>query len=185
MIEVVDLIFIIDVIALFVLLVGVLWSVAVPEKSIWPPPSKRSWQHTSTWILFYLVFGLNSLLIVFDWNTWMFDDPLRFIVGAPFIIIGSLLLIWGIHTLGVKNTSGLSDGFVYDGPYRFTRNPQYLGDMMLFVGLSIVSNSFMLWITHVLLIIIFTITPLAEEDWLKDQYGDTYRSYFEGTSRFL
>ena len=178
-------IFIVDVIALLVLLVGIVWSVAVPARRIWPPPSKRSWQYLSTWFLFYLVLSLNTLLLVLDWNTWVFDDPNRFIIGIPLAVIGTLLLVSGVRTLGIRNTSGLSDGFIIDGPYRFTRNPQYLGDMMLFIGLSIMANSLMLWLAHALLILVFSITPLAEEDWLKDQYGDSYRSYFEGTSRFL
>ena len=182
---IVELIFIVDVVALFVLLIGAIWSVAVPNKRIWPPPSKRTWQHLSTWFLFYLVFSLNTLLMVLDWNSWLFDDPLRLIIGIPLALIGTFLLIWGVRTLGARNTSGLSDGFIREGPYRFTRNPQYLGDMMLFVGLSILANSLVLWVAHILLILVFAITPLAEEDWLKDQYGDVYRSYFEGTSRFL
>jgi protein-S-isoprenylcysteine O-methyltransferase Ste14 len=185
MIDYVVLIFIIDMFALLVLLIGIIWSVAVPKKRIWPPPSKRTWQYATSWTLFYLVFGLNTFLMVFDWNTWFFNYPLRFTVGIPFALIGSSLLIWAIRTLGTRNTSGISDGFIKDGPYRFTRNPQYLGDMLLFIGLSIMVNSLYLWVTHILLILVFIITPLAEEVWLEDQYGDSYRNYLESTSRFL
>jgi protein-S-isoprenylcysteine O-methyltransferase Ste14 len=185
MVEVVRLIFTIDVIVLFVMLFGVIWSVAVHINRIWPPPSRHSWQHLISWILFYIVFGSNVLLIVLEWNTWMFSGFERFIIGIPLIVLGSLLLYWGIRTLGTSNTSGMSDGFVKSGPYRFTRNPQYLGDMVLFFGLSILSNSLHLWITHILLIVVFTVTTLAEEIWLEEQYGEGYRRYFEGTSRFL
>lgn len=115
----------------------------------------------------------------------MFLNPLRFILGIPLSIIGVSLLIWGIRTLGLINTSGISDGFIKKGPYRFTRNPQYLGDMLLFLGLSIMANSLFLWITHILLILVFTITPLAEEDWLRKQYGDAYQSYLKDIARFL
>lgn len=185
MIEFVEVIFAVDLIVLFVMLTGALWSVAVPHKRIWPPPSKGTWQYYLSWSSFYLVFGLNTLLIVFDWNTWVMDSPLRFILGVPLILIGSLLVIWGIRTLGARATSGLVEKFVKDGPYRFTRNPQYLGDIVFYIGLSIVTNSLYLWITHILLIINFLITPISEEDWLLDQYGDPYREYLEGTSRFL
>jgi len=94
-------------------------------------------------------------------------------------------LIWGVQTLGTRNTSGLAEGFIKSGPYRFTRNPQYLGDMILFISLSIIANSALVWITHILLILVFAIAPLAEEDWLKVQYGDKYYSYLASTSRFL
>ena len=183
--KIVVIIFSLDVTALMILLAGILWSVFYPAKRIWPPPGKSSWQYRLAWILFYLVFGLNGLLLVLDWNSWIFSDWLRIIAGIPLGLIGILLLIWGIRTLGVINTSGVSDGFINDGPYRFTRNPQYLGDILLFLGLSIIGNSIYLWITHFLLILVFIITPLAEEDWLREKYSDPYQSYLERTSRFL
>jgi len=181
----VDLIVIVDVAALLIMLIGICWSVGYPASRIWPPPSNRSWQYYLTWILFYLIFGLNFLLLLFDWNGWKFSSPLRFIVGAPLIIIGSGLFLFGIRHLGIKNTSGSLSGFVKTGPYRFTRNPQYLGDILLFIGLSVCANSSYLWIAHFLLIFVFAITPIAEEDWLTEQYGETYKEYCREIPRFL
>ena len=100
-------------------------------------------------------------------------------------MIGALLVSWGVASLGSGNTSGIREGFVSSGPYRFTRNPQYLGDMILFVGLSVIANSLYLWIAHLLIIIVFAVAPLAEEVWLEDQYGEIYLGYKRGTSRFL
>lgn len=180
-----QIIFIVDVVILYILLSGTVWSVAFPKKRIWPPPKKESWQHRLVWTCFCLVFLSNALLFVFDWNSWILFDPTRFIIGTPLIIIGTLLLLWGINTLGVQNTSGLRDGLVQEGPHRFTRNPQYLGDMLLFIGLSLIANSLLLWITHGLLILVFLITPLAEEIWLEDQYGEAYQDYKQRTARFL
>ena len=71
------------------------------------------------------------------------------------------------------------------GPYRFTRNPQYLGNNVLFLGLSIIANSELLWVTHALLALVFIITPLSEEVWLKEQYGEEYERYRRDTPRFL
>ncbi len=181
----VNLIFIIDLAALLILLIGIFCSIGYPGVRIWPPPSKRSWQYALSWILFYLVFGLNALLIIIDWNSWRYVSPLRFVVGIPMVLIGSLLLIWGIRTLGINNTSGSVSGFIKSGPYKFTRNPQYLGDMILFIGLSLCANSLYLWITHALLILVFLATPIAEEKWLAEEYGEVYEEYFRDTSRFL
>ena len=137
------------------------------------------------WFLFYLVFGINTALLILDWNSWLFISSLRFLIGVPLILIGTGLLLWGIKTLGLINTSGVAEGFIKTGPYRFTRNPQYLADRLLFIGLSILANSAYLWITHILLILVFGITPLAEEVWLQETYGEPYQTYLEGTSRFL
>ncbi len=79
----------------------------------------------------------------------------------------------------------MRDGFISTGPNWFTRNPQYLGDNLFFLGLSIVANSEFLWITHALLALVFIITPLSEEVWLKEQYGDAYDRYRRNTPRFL
>ena len=178
-------IFFFDVFLLFVLLLGAVWSIASPDRRIWPPSRRVSWQYRITWVCFYLIFAMNAFLFVFDWDSWIFHGLHRLIVGIPIALLGALLVTWGIITLGAKNTSGLSDRFVTNGPYTFTRNPQYLGDNILFFGLSIIANSELLWITHILLILIFLITPLTEEPWLEEQYGQEYIHYKQTTSRFL
>ena len=79
----------------------------------------------------------------------------------------------------------MRDGFFSYEPYRFTRNPQYRGDNVFFLGLSIIANSELLWVTHMLLALVFIITPLSEEVWLKEQYGDAYERYRRNTPQFL
>jgi protein-S-isoprenylcysteine O-methyltransferase Ste14 len=161
------------------------WSVAFPKRRIWPPPKKQSWQYIIIWTLFYLALVLNILLLVLDWNNWIISKSVRFFVGIPIIVIGSLLVSWGFATLGIKNTSGMKIEFVNTGPYRFTRNPQYLGDVILFAGITLLSNSLYLTIVHILGGIAFLITPLAEEGWLELQYGEQYIQYKWATPRFL
>lgn len=180
-----DLVLAADAAILVLMLFGAAWSVAYPAKRVWPPPSKGSWQRRLTWVLFYAVFGFNAILFVVDWNRWIFDSNLRFVLGVPLAVLGGLLVSWGIATLGTQNTSGVKDRFVSSGPYAFSRNPQYLGDMTLFVGLSLIANSMYLWIVHLLLIAVFVVTSLAEESWLEEQYGGEYANYRCETSRFL
>ena len=183
------LVFILDVAISFILLLGSMWSIAFPGRRIWPPPGRQSWQYRLAWTCFYLAFTLNAALFILDWDTWILTDGTRLILGIPLGVIGVTLLSWGIATLGIGNTSGLQRGFTTAGPYRFTRNPQYLGDMMLFMGLSLVANSTYLWITHALLILVFILTPLAEETWLEEEYGEEYLEeyleYKRNTARFL
>jgi protein-S-isoprenylcysteine O-methyltransferase Ste14 len=178
-------VFLVDVFALLLLLSGTLWSIALPGRRIWPPPRRRSWQYLLTWALFYLAFACNALLLILDWNSWLVRGAERFLLGVPLMVVGAGLVTWGVRTLGTMNTSGVSDKFIRTGPYEFSRNPQYLGDMALFIGLSMVANSLALWITHGLLILVFLITPLAEEPWLMGRYGQEYDAYRRSTPRFL
>ncbi len=179
------LIFSIDLFCLYFLLIGVTWSIISPKRRMWPPPKKNSWQYILTWVLFYLVFLLNFVLLLLDWNTWIFTESFRFFIAVPLIILGVMLFSWGIITLGTKNTSGIKDQFITKGPYRYTRNPQYLGDNILFLGIIIMSNSLIALITHALLILVFFITPWAEERWLEEQYGEIYQEYQKGVPRFI
>ncbi len=180
-----EILFAVDLVILYVLLIGIGWSVAFPNRRVWPPPKKWSWQYTLTWVLFYIAFILNGFLVLIDWNSWLFTYNSRFFLGIPIVVIGSLLFSWGLASLGTKNTSGLKERFIIKGPYKFTRNPQYLGDLILFAGIILISNSFYVLITHVLLILVFSITPLAEEVWLEETYGEDYKKYKKITPRFL
>ena len=176
--------FAIDVVILLITLAGTLWSLAFPDRRIWPPPHRYSWQHVLSWTCFFAVCGLNTALLFLDWNSWMFGSDLRFVIGIPVTLLGGFLAAWGVAALGMMNSSGLKGGFVASGPYRFTRNPQYLGDIIFFVGVSIIANSLLLWITHALLILVFVVAPLIEERWLEDQYGQAYREYRRAIPRF-
>jgi protein-S-isoprenylcysteine O-methyltransferase Ste14 len=57
--------------------------------------------------------------------------------------------------------------------------------VILFAGITLLSNSLYLAIVHVLGGIVFLITPLAEEGWLEQQYGEQYIRYKSATPRFF
>ena len=130
------------------------------------------------------VYGLNLALLFLDWNAWRFSSYLRLVAGIPAALLGVLLIIWGIIALGWTNSAGIKDGFVLAGPYRCTRNPQYVGNILFFIGTSIVANSLLLWITHLLLSLVYVLCPITEERWLEDHYGQAYREYRRTTPRF-
>ncbi|WP_419166555.1 methyltransferase family protein [Candidatus Palauibacter sp.] len=176
--------FAVDVVILGLLLVGAVASAVWPERRIWPPPQPRSWQYRLIWMGFYAAFGIGAALLFFDWNSWVFRSPLRFVAGIPLTLLGGLLAAWAVATAGWTNTSGVRGRFVSSGPYRFTRNPQYLGDIVFFVGVGFMANSLFVWITHLFLAFIFREAPLAEEPWLEEQYGAEYREYLRKIPRF-
>ena len=177
--------FIVGIIIIFILLATVVWSVARPDHRVWPPPGRASWQYRLTWIGWCAAIAINACLLLLDWNSWILGGGLRFLLGIPLALLGGLLAFWAIVTIGWTNSTGVKDGFLPSGPYRFTRNPQYVGDAVLFLGMSVIANSQLLWITHALLTLWFIIAPLSEETWLKEQYGEEYERYRREVPRFL
>ena len=167
---------------LYILLL--VWSILAPRHRIWPPGAV-SWKLYLSWTVFYLVVGLAVALMILDWNTWSIPPEIRFGIGVPLAALGLGLVSWGIRTLGLKNTHGVRDRFILDGPYRFTRNPQYLGDIILLAGIILIVNSVLLAVVNLLIILSFILMPLSEEPWLEEQYGEEYLQYKSRTPRFL
>jgi len=57
--------------------------------------------------------------------------------------------------------------------------------MILFFGLALLVNSFYVAVQLFFQIIIFALTPFAEEIWLEDRYNDEYLQYKKRVPRFL
>ncbi len=163
----------------------IVWSILFPQRRIWPPLRPGSWKYGVSWGLFFLAVGSDLVLMVQGWGSWLPLGPERYALGAPFIAVGAIFLLWGWRTLGTARTSGVAGAFVREGPYRLTRNPQYVGDIFLLLGLIIVSDSFEAGAGLALLILAFLLLPLAEEPWLEEAYGERYAAYKATTPRFL
>ena len=131
--------FYVNVFAHGLLLLGATWCIAFPSHRIYPM-QRRSAVFYIMWLLFYLVFFSNFALVLLDWNSGPWTSMGRFFIGGPLAFFGAAFVCWGIITLGSKKTSGLAvdEVLVTNGPYQFSRNPQYVGDMFLFIGLSLI-----------------------------------------------
>lgn len=177
-------IFYADVFAHGALIIGVLWCIVLPEHRIYPMRTKGPWFYVM-WLLFYFVFAANGALVILDWNSGPWSSWLRMFVAVPVFALGSAFVTWGIMTLGARNTSGVRDGFIARGPYLISRNPQYVGDIVLFSAIAIAANSELVLISHILTSLVFVLAPLAEEPWLESEYGDDYIGYRREVPRFL
>ena len=71
------------------------------------------------------------------------------------------------------------------GPYRYTRNPQYVGFIILFGGIILLTASWIALVTGAFAIFLFLIIPFSEEPWLKQQYGKPYIDYCRMVPRFI
>lgn len=75
---------------------------------------------------------------------------------------------------------------VTDGPYRFTRNPMYLGMVLLQFGLGLTfSLDWALLIAPILWVLLHFGVVLREETYLCDKFGPEYQALLSKTRRWL
>ena len=117
------------------------------------------------------------------------DLPKGFL-GASLFILALALLAWAIVTMtGAGSnvpTNRPTTAIVESGPYRFTRNPIYLGMVLGLIGLGIAFDS--LWLLIALLPFALVIrygVVAREEAYLERKFGDVYRGYRSRVRRWL
>jgi protein-S-isoprenylcysteine O-methyltransferase Ste14 len=72
------------------------------------------------------------------------------------------------------------------GPYRFTRNPMYLGFVLILAGLSLVfSLDWGLILVPVLALVLHYGVIIREEAYLTDKFGEAYRGFLTRTRRWI
>ena len=79
-----------------------------------------------------------------------------------------------------------SPELILKGPYRFTRNPMYLGVTLFELGLGLAVNN--LWISLFAapaLLTVHFIAVLPEEKYLSEKFGESYKAYLAQVSRYL
>lgn len=119
------------------------------------------------------------------------DDRAAHFVGLGLGIAGVALLIWSALTLRRHNTtirpSGASSTeLVTDGPYRFRRNPIYIADVLMLLGVAELTHNVWFAILAALFIPLVTwLAILPEERHLEARFGEAYRAYKASTRRWF
>ena len=127
-----------------------------------------------------------------------------FVVGAPVpfdralsAVGGSLILLGGVAIIASARIHFTRTGqspipwkpspsLIFRGPYRFTRNPMYLGATLVELGLGLAVND--LWISLFALPALLTVHVIAvlpEEKYLSEKFGEPYRAYLTQVRRYL
>lgn len=163
----------------------IIWSTLKPQSRLWPIGQLSPIRLFFVWMPTFLGFGCAILLGLLDWNAMTLPSLLRWGIGLPLIIIGHIVVSEGVKSIGLPATSGAIARLKTHGIYRHSRNPQYIADISSLIGWGILSASF--WALPVLLgiVLVFTLTPFAEEPWLRTIYGKEYEDYCAKTPRFF
>ena len=110
-------------------------------------------------------------------------------IGLALFVIGLSIMIFGQITLWRFYSSFLvikkDHQLITHGIYRFTRNPIYLGAIMIFIGLPVYVGSIRGFICSLVLIFIIRIRIWLEEKLLSDEFQDSYEKYKKTTKRLI
>ena len=127
-------------------------------------------------------------------NRWLQVDAVPVDVAW---IVGGILLVLGLGLIASAMTNFMragttirpdraSSSLVIAGPYKFTRNPMYVGMATAYLGLTIADRSLgSLILLPVVLLIIRRAVIANEEAFLERRFGSAYTDYKAKVRRWL
>jgi len=111
-------------------------------------------------------------------------------VGLSFAVLGGALLAMAANRFNQAGTNlptwEPTLALVEDGPFRFSRNPIYIGLLLIYFGIATALTSVwaMLFLPGLLAIMHYGIV-LREETYLAEKFGAAYKSYQARVPRWL
>lgn len=107
-------------------------------------------------------------------------------VGTAIVALGALIRSWAeayLHSSVVHDMELHSERLVAEGPYRHLRNPLYLGNILLTIGLGLMASRIGFVIMAAGMFAFCYRLILREEAGLFASQGENYRRYFEAVPR--
>src|SRR5215831_10493777 len=119
-----------------------------------------------------------------------FQSLFALVLGSALLAAGFLLRVWATYHFYCRQMNVIvlsaQTYLITDGPYRFSRNPLYLGgNVFIFLGASLVLGTpggIVLTVIHLPLV---NFMIRREERQLEQSFGDTWREYAQRTRRWI
>lgn len=153
----------------------------------------RPRDHAGVWIpppLLYVAVFLVGVLLERLFPLSLLPDTVTGFGGAVLIAAGAALSFWSAALLRSRRTSVIpirpTTTLVVDGPYRVSRNPMYLGLVVVFMGVALVMQ--VLWailLIPVLVLLVTVTVTRKEEAYLEQKFGADYLDYRATVRRWV
>ena len=145
-----------------------------------------------------------------DLRQWMFKyrsyTPLPFLVimvlfarptvgsllaGFCVLALGEAFRFWGVSIAGseTRTTGGVGGTYlITNGPFAHVRNPLYLGNILMYTGLGIMSLALFPWMLIIAIgwfFFQYSLIITSEEVYLARRFGEAYERYRGAVRRFV
>ena len=113
------------------------------------------------------------------------------VAGMIMVTVGTAIALWCVFAFVFigKGTAAPFDPprkLVIRGPYRFVRNPMYIGAGMTLAGAALFYESLSIFIyTGLFFLITHLFVVFYEEPTLRRTFGDEYEAYFRRVKRWV
>lgn len=111
-------------------------------------------------------------------------------LGGVLVVLGFSVMMWARILFTARNTTLFvgrpSSQLVCDGPFRFSRNPMYVGVVVFLVGLALWVGSWPFYLTAPVTFLFLNFFHIPrEERLLRESFGERYLHYSKEVRRWL
>ena len=118
-------------------------------------------------------------------------NPISLVVGFLIAVVGELIRCWGVSWAGseTRTTGGVGgSNLIISGPFAYVRNPLYVGNILMYFGLGVMSLALFPYLQIVAItffILQYQLIVGEEESFLKTKFGDQYKRFLENVPKFF
>jgi protein-S-isoprenylcysteine O-methyltransferase Ste14 len=113
------------------------------------------------------------------------------VLGFALVVCGEGIRFWGVSIAGSETrTTGKVGGtyLITNGPFSYVRNPLYVGNMLMYAGIGVMSLALFPWLLIVAVAwfyIQYSLIVSQEEEYLQGRFGKEYAEYRASVGRFF
>jgi protein-S-isoprenylcysteine O-methyltransferase Ste14 len=123
----------------------------------------------------------------------LYAEPtvLSLVIGFVVVFLGEMIRFWGVSIVGAETrTTGTVGGtfLITNGPFSYVRNPLYVGNMLLYAGVGVMSMALFPWMLVVAIAWFYAqyyLIVTREEEYLSATFGGEFDAYRRSVRRFV
>jgi protein-S-isoprenylcysteine O-methyltransferase Ste14 len=122
----------------------------------------------------------------FGHTYWIWPVVIGLVITVSGQLIRGVTIGLAYIIRGGKDGKVYADDLVTQGIFNHCRNPLYVGNILMLVGVGVLSNS-LIYVAAIipLFLLIYHAIVLAEENFLRNKFGESYAAYCKKVNRWI